>query len=300
MPQSNTQIRQGVLYALGAYGLWGIAPIYFKQLSAISAFEILSHRVIWSCVFIILLLFITKGWTQVHRVLQNPRQVLVLLVTSLLIGSNWLIYIWAINNDHLLDASLGYFINPLVNVVVGMIFLQERFRRLQWFAVILAALGVIIEILKFGSLPWIAIALAFTFSFYGLLRKQLKLGALSGLCIETSVLLPIALIYLVGFDHSTSKNLLNNPLSLDLLLMSAGIVTTVPLLFFAGAATRLRLSTLGFFQYIAPTLMFLLAVLGYGEPLSMSKLITFGFIWVALATFMMDAVIERRRQISVP
>ncbi|CAG9298467.1 EamA family transporter RarD [Celerinatantimonas diazotrophica] len=300
MPQPNTQIRQGVLYALSAYGLWGIAPIYFKQLGAIDAFEILSHRVIWSCVFIAILLFITKGWGQVHRVLQNPRQLLVLFLTSLLIGANWLTYIWAINNDHLLEASLGYFINPLVNVVVGMIFLQERFRRLQWFAVILAALGVAVEIIKFGSLPWIAITLAFTFSFYGLLRKQLKLGALSGLCIETTVLLPIALIYLTGFDHSTSRNLLNNPLPLDLLLISAGIVTTVPLLFFAGAATRLRLSTLGFFQYIAPTLMFLLAVIGYSEPFSIDKLITFGFIWVALVIFVIDATLERRRRIGAP
>ncbi|MFM2475790.1 EamA family transporter RarD [Celerinatantimonas sp. MCCC 1A17872] len=298
--QQYTQTRQGVLYALGAYIIWSIAPIYFKQLSAINAFEILSHRIIWSCVFIAILLFATKGWSQVHRVLKNPRQLLVLLCTALLIGANWLIYIWAINNDHLLDASLGYFINPLVNVVVGMLFLQERFRRLQWLAVMLAALGVIIEIAKFGSLPWIAIVLAFTFSFYGLLRKQVKLAALSGLCIETAILLPIALIYLIGFDNSASKNLFNNTLSLNLLLVSAGIITTIPLLFFAGAATRLRLSTVGFFQYIGPTLMFLLAVIGYGEALSMDKLITFGFIWIALVIFVLDAALERRRQVSAP
>lgn len=298
--QQYTQTRQGVLYALGAYIIWGIAPIYFKQLSAINAFEILSHRIIWSCVFIAILLFATKGWAQVHRVLKNPHQLLVLLCTALLIGANWLIYIWAINNDHLLDASLGYFINPLVNVVVGMLFLQERFRRLQWLAVMLAALGVIIEIAKFGSLPWIAIVLAFTFSFYGLLRKQVKLAALSGLCIETAILLPIALIYLIGFDNSASKNLFNNTLSLNLLLVSAGIITTIPLLFFAGAATRLRLSTVGFFQYIGPTLMFLLAVIGYGEALSMDKLITFGFIWIALVIFVLDAALERRRQVSAP
>ncbi|MFM2486051.1 EamA family transporter RarD [Celerinatantimonas yamalensis] len=294
------QARQGVIYALCAYLIWGIAPIYFKQLHGIGALEILAHRIIWSSVFIALLLGVSRGWQQVVNVLANPKQLLMLTITALLIGLNWLTYIWSINHDHLLDASLGYFINPLVNVVMGMLFLGERFRRMQWLAVALASIGVLIAVVQYGALPWIAVVLALTFSFYGLLRKQLKLAALSGLFIETTLLLPIALIYLFWIDPSSTSHLSNNSGTLDLLLVSAGIVTTVPLLFFAGAATRLRLSTLGFFQYIGPSLMFILATAIYGEPLTQAKLITFGFIWSALVIFSLDALDQRRRLSVTP
>lgn len=294
MNQTSTT-RQGVIYALAAYTIWGIVPIYFKMLGSISAPEILAHRIIWSCILILFLLGLSKGWSEVYSAIHRKKQLLVLMITSILIGGNWLAFIWAINSDHLLDASLGYFINPLVNVVMGMIFLKERFRRLQWFAVALAGIGVLFEVIRFGSLPWVAIVLALTFSCYGLLRKQVSIGALPGLFIETALLLPLALIYLFFFDHSTSRDLTQNTMSLNLLLISAGAVTTIPLLFFTGAARRLRLSTLGFFQYIGPSIMFILAILFYDEPFNANKLITFIFIWGALIIFSIDAIHQRRR-----
>ncbi|CAG8999361.1 MAG: Protein RarD [Candidatus Celerinatantimonas neptuna] len=294
MNQTSTT-RQGVIYALAAYIIWGIAPIYFKMLRAIPAPEILAHRIIWSCVLILFLVWLSQSWSEVYSAIHRKKQLLVLMITAVLIGGNWLTFIWAINSDHLLDASLGYFINPLVNVVMGMIFLKERFRRLQWFAVALATMGVLFEVIRFGSLPWIAIVLALTFSCYGLLRKQVSIGALPGLFIETALLLPLALLYLFFFDHSATSHLTHNPLTLNLLLVSAGAVTTIPLLFFTGAARRLRLSTLGFFQYIGPSIMFILAILFYDEPFNTNKLLTFVFIWGALIIFSIDAINQRQR-----
>jgi chloramphenicol-sensitive protein RarD len=195
----------------------------------------------------------------------------------------------------MLEASLGYFINPLVNIVLGMIFLGERFRRMQWLAVLLAACGVLVQLWTFGSLPIIALGLAFSFAFYGLMRKKIAVEAQTGMLIETLWLLPIAAIYLFGIADSPTSHMGQNPMSLNLLLIAAGVVTTIPLLCFTGAATRLRLSTLGFFQYIGPTLMFLLAVTFYGEVPGADKMVTFAFIWVALAIFVMDAIYTLRR-----
>jgi chloramphenicol-sensitive protein RarD len=190
----------------------------------------------------------------------------------------------------MLDASLGYYINPLFNVLLGMLFLGERLRRMQWLAVVLAFIGVMIQVIGFGSVPYVALALATSFGLYGLLRKKVNLNAQVGLFVETMVLLPGALIYLLALSDSPSSNMLNNPLTLNLLLLAAGIVTTAPLLCFNAAATRLMLSTLGFFQYIGPSLMFLLAVLVYGEPFEPAKAITFGFIWAALVIFSLDGI----------
>lgn len=213
----------------------------------------------------------------------------------MLIGGNWLLFIWAVNNHHMLEASLGYFINPLVNVLLGMLFLGERFRRMQWIAVVLAFAGVLIQLWQFGSLPIIGLGLAFSFAFYGLLRKKIAIDAQTGMLIETLWLLPVAAAYLFLFADSPTSHLSANPWSLNLLLVAAGIVTTVPLLFFTAAATRLRLSTLGFFQYLGPTLMFLLAVTFYGETVGQDKLVTFGFIWAALLLFILDALYTQRK-----
>jgi chloramphenicol-sensitive protein RarD len=218
-----------------------------------------------------------------------------LVATSLLVGANWLIFIWAVNANHMLDASLGYYINPLINVVLGMIFLGERLRKLQWFAVGLAAIGVLIQVVAFGSIPVVAIALAFSFGFYGLLRKKVSLEAQTGLFIETLVMLPAAAIYLLFIADSATSDLAANPMSLNLLLIAAGIVTTLPLLCFTGAATRLKLSTLGFFQYIGPSLMFLLAVLIYGEAFTTDKAVTFAFIWGALVIFSFDGLRHNKK-----
>ena len=289
------QTRQGVLLALAAYFIWGIAPAYFKFIDYVPADEIITHRIIWSFFFMIALISISRHWGGIRRLCQTPKKILLLALSAVLIGGNWLLFIWAVNNHHMLEASLGYFINPLVNIVLGMIFLGERFRRMQWVAVSLAACGVLVQLWTFGSLPVIGLGLAFSFAFYGLLRKKIAVDAQTGMLFETLWLLPVAAVYLFGIADSPTSNMGDNPWSLNLLLIAAGVVTTVPLLCFTGAATRLRLSTLGFFQYIGPTLMFLLAVIFYGEVPGPDKMVTFGFIWLALAIFVADAAYTLRR-----
>ncbi|HGB6901686.1 TPA: EamA family transporter RarD [Salmonella enterica subsp. enterica serovar Enteritidis] len=264
------QTRQGVLLALAAYFIWGIAPAYFKLIYYVPADEILTHRVIWSFFFMVALLSVSRQWRQVKRLLKTPKKIFLLALSAVLVGGNWLLFIWAVNNHHMLEASLGYFINPLVNILLGMIFLGERFRRMQW--------------------------LAFSFAFYGLVRKKIAVEAQTGMLVETLWLLPVAAIYLFGIADSPTSHMGQNALSLNLLLMAAGVVTTIPLPCFTGAATRLRLSTLGFFQYIGPTLMFLLAVTFYGEVPGADKMVTFAFIWVALAIFVMDAIYTQRKK----
>ena len=289
------QTRLGVLLALAAYFIWGIAPAYFKLIYYVPADEILTHRVIWSFFFMVALISISRQWSSVKALLQAPKKIVLLALSAVLVGGNWLLFIWAVNNHHMLEASLGYFINPLVNIVLGMLFLGERFRRMQWLAVILATCGVLVQLWTFGSLPIIALGLAFSFAFYGLVRKKIAVEAQTGMLVETLWLLPIAAIYLFGIADSSTSHMGQNPMSLNLLLIAAGVVTTVPLLCFTGAATRLRLSTLGFFQYIGPTLMFLLAVTFYGEVPGSDKMVTFAFIWVALAIFVTDAIYTQRR-----
>ncbi|UTN96884.1 EamA family transporter RarD [Serratia plymuthica] len=289
------QTRQGIFFALAAYFIWGIAPAYFKLIQQVPADEILTHRVIWSFFFMLALITLGCNWSQVRAACRNRKRLLLLAVTAVLIGGNWLLFIWAVNNHHMLEASLGYFINPLVNVLLGMLFLGERFRRMQWLAVMLAFAGVLIQLWQFGSLPIIGLGLAFSFDFYGLLRKKIAIDAQTGMLIETLWLLPVAAAYLFLFADSPTSHLSANPWSLNLLLVAAGIVTTIPLLFFTAAATRLRLSTLGFFQYLGPTLMFLLAVTFYGETIGQDKLVTFGFIWAALLLFILDALYTQRK-----
>ncbi|MFC1503701.1 EamA family transporter RarD [Pseudomonadota bacterium] len=295
MEEQAKKTQRGVTLALAAYTMWGIAPIYFKSLQQVSALEILSHRVIWSFFFLAGLIYLSKGWGKIRAILRQPKTLIMLTATALLVGANWLIFIWAVNNNYMLDASLGYFINPLLNVILGMLFLGERLRSLQWVAVALAACGVAVQLIQFGSLPWIALALAGSFGCYGLLRKKINLDAQTGLFLETCVLLPLAFIYILLITDSPTANFADNPLNLNLLLMAAGIVTTLPLLCFTGAATKLKLSTLGFFQYIGPSLMFLLAVLIYDEPFTLDNGMTFVFIWAALVLFSFDGIKSHRR-----
>ncbi|MEJ4047395.1 EamA family transporter RarD [Erwinia sp. SLM-02] len=292
------QTRQGVLFALGAYFIWGVAPVYFKLIQQVPAGEIMTHRVIWSFFFMLILISVSRSWRNIRAITAQPKKVLLLAVSAVVICSNWLLYIWAVNNHHMLEASLGYFINPLLNVLVGMLFLGERFRRLQWLAVALAACGVLVQLWKFGSVPVIALGLATTFSLYGLLRKKIAVDAQTGMLVETSWLLVPAAVYLFGIVDSPTSHLGNNAASLNVLLAAAGIITTIPLMLFTAACTRLRLSTVGFFQYLGPTLMFLLAVLFYGEQMTADKAVTFGFIWAALALFIADALWTLRRSAS--
>ncbi|MEQ3495711.1 EamA family transporter RarD [Vibrio sp. SSH13-20] len=294
-PEEQQRSRQGVLLAIGAYTMWGIAPIYFKSIAEVSPLEILSHRVIWSFFLLAALLHFGRHWRSVRDIIKNKTKMMFLVSTAILVGANWLIFIWAVNSNHMLDASLGYYINPLINVLLGMVFLSERLRKLQWFAVVLAACGVLVQLIVFGSVPVVAIALAMSFGFYGLLRKKVSVEAQTGLFIETLVMLPAAAIYLLFIASSPTSNMLDNPMQLNTLLIAAGVITTLPLLCFTGAATRLKLSTLGFFQYIGPSLMFLLAVLIYGEPFTSDKAITFAFIWGALVVFSFDGLRNNRK-----
>ncbi|BBU94231.1 MULTISPECIES: EamA family transporter RarD [Providencia] len=293
MSQQNT--TKGVLCALGAYFIWGVAPIYFKSIQEVPAEEILTHRIIWSFFFMILLLTVSRHWSYVRQVLKQPKKILVLGVTATTIACNWLIYIWAVNNGYMLQASLGYFINPLVNVLFGMLFLQERFRRMQWIAVGLALTGVLIQLWQFGSVPVIGLSLAVTFATYGLLRKKLGVDAQTGMTFETLWLLPVGIIFLLFFADSPTSDMAMNDWHLNALLIAAGVITTVPLLLFTEAANHLRLSTLGFFQYMGPSIMFLLAVFVYGEVMTPELLVTFGFIWVALILFTLDALYTQQK-----
>ncbi|MGO4891908.1 EamA family transporter RarD [Flavobacterium sp. W21_SRS_FM6] len=277
-----------MLFALAAYAMWGFAPLYFKLLQALPAQEILMHRVIWSVLVLCILVIFTGKFTQVKIAAKNIKVMSILLLSGLLLAVNWLIFIWAINNGHLLDGSLGYYINPLLNVFLGRLFLQERLRPLQKAAVALAFIGVSILVISFGQVPWIALSLAATFGIYGLLRKKVAVDSLPGLLLETMMMLPFALIYWFGFSSELS-DLTSNSLSLNVSLICAGIVTTAPLLCFTGAARRLRYSTLGFFQYLGPSIMFVIAVWWFNESLDMAKITTFAFVWLALAMFSFDS-----------
>lgn len=297
-----SSVKAGVLFALAAYGMWGFAPIYFKLLMDLPAPDILVHRIVWSVAVLIVLVTFTGKFASVRAALKNNRVVQILLLSGVLLAINWLLFIWAINNDHLLDASLGYYINPLINVFLGRIFLAERLRMLQKIAVGLAIFGVGAMVLSYGDLPWIALVLAVSFGFYGLLRKQVAVDSLPGLMIETIMMLPFAIGYWIFFGAELS-NMLTNPMSFNLLLLGAGIITTAPLLCFTAAARRIRYSTLGFFQYIGPSIMFLLAIFVYGEPLEEVRLFTFGFVWFALLLFSFDsyrAYSQQRKESKKP
>ncbi len=291
----------GGAFAATAYTLWGIAPLYFKQIDEVPAQEILLHRIVWSFLLLAIVLTVLQQWPKVVAVLRQPKMVAAMLGTALLLAGNWGLFIWAVNNQHMLDASLGYYINPLLNILLGMVFLGERLRPLQWTAVALAFGGVLLQLIHYGSLPWIALVLAGSFALYGLFRKKLATDAISGLFIESLLLMPLALWYWLQFADSPYANLLENPLQLNLWLVAAGVVTTVPLLCFIAAAKRLQLSTLGFFQYIGPSFMFVFGVFIYGEALDPSKLLTFGVIWTALLLYSVDAWwhLRRPRQAAV-
>ncbi|MCH1926410.1 EamA family transporter RarD [Shewanella sp. C32] len=292
---ADTEYRKGIVLALCAYIIWGFAPLYFKLIDQIAPVQILVHRIIWSFVLMVAIILLMGGYGRVRQVLKQPKQVMVLTTTSILVAANWLLFIWAVNNNHLLDASLGYFINPLVNVVLGLLFLSERLSKLQWFAVTMAATGVAIQVISFGSIPVVSLALAGTFGLYALLRKKVNIDAMTGLVVETAILLPPALLVLWFADGEHASHLLSNGWQLNMLLAAAGVITTIPLLCFAGAAVRIPLSTLGFFQYVGPSIMFIMAVLVFREPFDMEKSITFGFIWSALLIFTFDMLRRRRR-----
>jgi chloramphenicol-sensitive protein RarD len=289
----NSSIRLGAIYALLAYGAWGLLPIYWKFFGQISPLEVLSHRVIWSVVFLLGLVFLQRRLPEFWQVWRSPKQWLTLLVTACILTSNWGLYIYAVNSDRVVESSLGYFINPLVNVLLGFLFLKERLNHWQRFAVVLAGCGVGYFVWNFGQVPWIALLLAFSFGVYGLLRKVVAVAPMVGLAVETLLITPVAVAF-VGYGAIDGSGHLGKSLPMTLLFMGAGIVTSMPLLWFNNAAKRLRLSTMGFFQYIAPSIQLGLGVFIYREPFTAVHGVTFGLIWAALLVYSMNAFLTAR------
>ena len=285
----------GAIFGAAAFLIWGISPLYWKTLTAVPALEIVAHRVVWSFLLLTPLILFRRRWKEFLLTLTNWRSMAILAVTSLFVSCNWLVYIWAINNGFLLQASLGYYINPLVNVLLGTLFLRERLRSFQGLAVLLAGSGVIYLTIVYGQFPWIACILAFTFGLYGLIRKVINVGSLVGLTMETFLLTAPALGYLIYLDMNGSAAFFKVSLQIDLLLTGTSVMTALPLLLFAMSARRVRLTTLGFLQYIAPSCMFVMAVFVYLEPFRTEQLISFVLIWTALAVYSIDSVVHYRR-----
>jgi len=290
--------RSGVLFGLGAYVIWGLFPVYFKLIDSVSPPEILLHRIVWAVPFGALILSLRRQWPDVAAVLRRPRTLAWLALSALCISGNWLIYIWGVVNARIFEASLGYYINPLIYVVVGVLFFGERLRPAQWLAVALATLGVLVLTLQGGVFPWVSLSLASLFTAYGVIRKQVSIAAMPGLFAETALLFPFAAVGLVWLISTQTAAVTSSDTSTTALLFLAGPVTVFPLLFFAIAARALTLTTIGFMQFIAPTLQFLIA-LYYGEVLTTAHLICFACIWSAAAFFSIDAVVVGRRRARV-
>ena len=280
----------GMLYAASAYIIWGLFPIYFKALQTISPMEILLHRIVWALGFLLIVLTSRQQWAWTTKVIRQPKVLAGFAASALLLSVNWFIYIWSVNNGHVVDASLGYFINPLVNVLLGFMLLKERMRTMQWAAIGLAAIGVAWLTWQAGHPPWIGLALAVSFGMYGLLRKTAVLGALEGLSLETFLLFPIAFGYLAILAWNGQNGFLHASVSSKWLLAAAGPITAVPLLMFAAGARRIKMSTLGLLQYIAPSIQLLLGVWLYNEPFGAERLTGFVVIWSALAVYSLEGL----------
>jgi chloramphenicol-sensitive protein RarD len=292
-------IDKGILYGACAYLMWGVFPIYFKLLHEVPALQILGHRIVWSLLFLLILVSAVREGAALRCSIANRRTRLIYLLAALLLSANWLTYIWAVNAGFVVEASLGYFINPLVNVVLGVIILRERLRLGQWVPVGLAAAGVIYLTILYGSLPWIALTLAFTFGSYGLVKKMASLGSLHSLTLETGLLFVPALGYLVWMSMAGEGAFIRQGVGVTILLSLAGVITAVPLLLFGAAARRVPLSTLGILQFIAPTCQFLLGVLVYGESFTLARLAGFACIWLALLIYVGEGLVTQRRQAAL-
>ena len=287
-------MRKGILFGIGAYALWGFFPIYWKLLHPVPALQVIGHRIVWSFVVLIVYILVTGKWPRFRGDAFKLRTIGIYSIAGLLLSVNWLVYVWGVNAGFIVETSLGYFINPLLSVLLGVFFLKERLRLAQWFPVILASIGVIYLTFVYGRLPWIALLLALSFGFYGLAKKLAPLGSLFGLTLETGIVLPAALIYLAVMEAGGSGAFLHDGMSIDLLLIGAGIVTTIPLLMFASAAREIPLTMVGILQYIAPTLQFLIGVFLYNEPFDRFHLIGFGIVWAALIIFWFENFMANR------
>lgn len=287
-------MSKGVWYAFSAYLLWGILPVYLKSLDRVPSVQILGHRIVWSVLLLVVIVSWQRQWKQIGKIFRAPRVMIILVLAASLLSINWLVYIWGVNSDFVVETSLGYFINPLVSVFLGMLFLRERLRTWQWLPLGLATGGVVYLTWSYGRLPWIALALAFTFGTYGLLKKIAPVSALQGLMVETTILFIPAILYLIFVEFQGNGAFGHSGWSLTFLLSLAGVTTTVPLLLFASGARLIPLSMLGILQYIAPTAQFLLGVLLYREPFGLNQLIGFGLIWLALIVFTFENFLNKR------
>jgi chloramphenicol-sensitive protein RarD len=283
--------RSGLLCGLAAYTAWGFIPLYFRAVSDVSPFIVLCHRIFWSVLFLVVVISARNQWPMIWPVFRNRRSMLLLTAGAAFIAINWLIFIYSVISHQVLQSSLGYFINPLFSILLGMIFLRERLRRWQWAAVIIAGVGVLNLALRSDRLPWIALSLASSFGLYGLVRKKVDIDSLHGLLVETTVLLPVALVVLAlpAARHVSAH-------SLGLLSLS-GVITAVPLLFFGVALRRLKLSTMGFLQYVGPTLQFLVALVVFHEALDQAKLASFALCWLAIGVYAADSILTRQPQV---
>jgi len=287
-------MNKGVLYGIGAYALWGLFPLYWKQLHQVPALEVIGHRISWSFILLIIYVVATNQWKDFRSVAFKPKTIGIYSIAAVLLSLNWLIYVWGVNSGFIVETSLGYFINPLISVLLGVIFLRERLRPLQWFPVGIATIGVGYLTIVYGRPPWIALSLAFSFGLYGFVKKLSPLGSLYGLTLETGIVFPIALIYLVFIGFTGSGAFLNDGGRVDLFLIGAGIVTTIPLLMFASAAKQIPLTIVGLLQYFAPSLQFLIGIFVYKEPFAHSHLIGFGIVWFALIIFAVESYLSNR------
>ena len=282
--------RTGVVYGLAAYLVWGFFPLYFKALAGVTPLEVLSHRIVWSVLSLALLITVLRRWSGVRQAFAAPRTLSTLSATTLLIAVNWLVFIYAVGAGKVLESSLGYFINPLVSALLGVLFLGEKLSRNQKASFLLAAAGVILLTIQHGELPWIALTLAFSFGLYGLLRKQAPVDAIAGLTVETLLLFPLAAAYLGWLVYAGRSAFVVAPPRLTLLLTCSGILTSTPLIWFAAATKHLRLVTIGLMQYLVPTLHFILAVFVFGEAFTATHLLSFALIWAGLILYTVDAV----------
>ncbi len=289
-------MQRGIVYALTGYFLWGIAPLFWYLLRDIDSFEVLAHRMVWSPLTLLLVLLVTRNLSWIRPAFQDRRTLRTFITTALLVGSNWGVFIWAISVNRTVDASLGYFINPLLSVMLGMIFLGETMRRGQWIAVAVAATGVLYLTWVEQTLPWIGLILAITFGLYGLLRKTAPLNAIEGLSMETFLLFIPALLFMGWLAMRGELSYISEPASVRVLMMLAGAVTVIPLLFFAAGARRIPLAMVGIFQYIAPSLQFLIGVLIFREPFTSAQFVGYAIVWAALALYALEGFRHSRQE----
>ncbi|MCU6793159.1 EamA family transporter RarD [Paenibacillus sp. WQ 127069] len=278
-------MKKGVIYSVLAYLSWGFLPLYWRLFQSMPAWEILAHRIVWSLVFVAILVSAAKRWKQLKSAVPNLKSKVAVLLCSIFISCNWFLFIWAVNNGHVIETSLGYYMNPLISVVFAVIFLKERLSVGQWVAILLAGFGVLIMAIQYGTIPWVAISLAVSFALYGLAKKIAGLDVLLGLTWETIVVFPIAFIYLLYIQSAGSATVSSLPSYSIVLLLLSGAATALPLFWFAQAAKLLPLSMVGFIQYIAPTTSLLLAIFVFHEPFTEPQLIAFSFIWLALLIY---------------